>query len=151
VEGIHRLHLGLPPAWSASLQSSSFSALASGSTTIFAQGSFALVTLLTFTATTSPCARPVASLLLFGGLPYRRCPCRLLHPRLVNRSFPTLSYSSFLKCHALYTGGSASALDQFFLADCGLRSTLRARLSASPHQRLLVRPNFRYGRHSLML
>jgi len=81
------------------------------------------------------CAFPSASHLHFGGFPYRKCPCRLHHPRLVRRIIPTLLRSSFLKCHVSCTGGSSSAFDQFFLNDFGLHSPLRVRLSASSQQR----------------
>jgi hypothetical protein len=45
----------------------------------------------------------------------------LSHPRLLKRTFPTLLRPSFLKCHALYAGGSPGAPDQFFPDDIGLR------------------------------
>jgi hypothetical protein len=49
----------------------------------------------------------------------------LSHPRLLKRTFPTLFCPSFLKCHALYAGGSPGAYDQFFPGDIGLRPIRR--------------------------
>jgi hypothetical protein len=92
--------------------------------TAFAQGSFAPEALPSFRATTSPCADPRASHLPFAHLPYGRCPCRLRHPRLVAGTVPLWVCPSILKCHALYAGGSSSALDQFFPDDIGLRLLL---------------------------
>ena len=59
---------------------------------------------------------------------------------------------SFLKCCAPYTGGSTSALNQFFPVDFGLRPIMRgSAFRKAPTKRLLVGVTFRYGRHSFML
>ena len=52
--------------------------------------------------------------------PYRRCPCRWRHPRLVIVTFPTFLCPSVLKCRAPYAGGSSGAPDQFFPDVIGL-------------------------------
>jgi hypothetical protein len=91
--------------------------------TVPAQGSLAPEALPSFIATTSPSASPDASRLYFVLRTYNERPCRLHHPRLVTGTFPTVVYLSVLECCALYTGGSSSANDQFFLDDIGLRPT----------------------------
>ena len=120
--------------------------------TVSAQGSLAPEALPSFIATTSPWADPDASRSHFVLRTYSERPCRLHHPRLVTGTFPTLVYLSVLECCALYTGGSSSAFNQFFLGDIGLRLTTHgSALRVYPHQRLPVGYLFQYGRHSLML
>ena len=58
---------------------------------------------------------------------YRRRPLPLTPSTTGHRDRPALVCPSFLEC-ALYTGGSAGALDQFFPVDFGLRHTTVARL-----------------------
>ena len=59
--------------------------------TVFARGSFTPEALPSFIATTSPCADPGASHLLFVLRTYRRRPCRLHHQRLVIGTVPLWS------------------------------------------------------------
>ena len=119
---------------------------------VFAQGSFAREDITPRHRSYEPMRESSWLSPLFRHQPYKRCPCRLSHPRLLKRTFPTLLRPSFLKCHALYAGGSPGARDQFFPDDIGLR----------PVQQGLGDPgtisptasgegDFRHGRHSLML
>jgi hypothetical protein len=57
--------------------------------TVLAQGPFALVALPPFLAHMGPCADPDASHNHFSFRPYRPCPCRLRHLRLVTGTVPT--------------------------------------------------------------
>jgi len=88
----------------------------------------------------------------FQQLPYRRCPSRLRHPRLVAGTFPLLACPSFLECYVPYAGSSSSALDQFFPDDIGLRLCYPG---SAPrkwyHNGFTWGCRFRRGRHSVML
>ena len=119
---------------------------------VFAQGSFAREDITSRHRDYEPMRESLWLSPLFRHQPYKRCPCRLSHPRLLKRTFPTLLRPSFLKCHALYAGGSPGARDQFFPDDIGLRpvqqglgypSTISPTASGEG--------DFRHGRHSLML
>ena len=65
--------------------------------TAFAQGSFAPEALPSFLATMSPCAGPEPPTSPSRLRPYRRCPCRLRHPRLLLGTVPVFR-SAFLAC-----------------------------------------------------
>ena len=120
--------------------------------TVFARGSFTPEALPSFIATTSPCADPGASHLLFVLRTYRRRPCRLHHQRLVIGTVPLwsvfLSWSAaplvpaVRRVHLTSSSPSTSA----FASLRWLGSSARV-----PTKRLPVGLPFRYGRHSFML
>ena len=120
--------------------------------TVFARGSFTPEALPSFIATTSPCADPGASHLLFVLRTYRRRPCRLHHQRLVIGTLPLwsvfLSWSAaplvpaVRRVHLTSSSPSTSA----FASLRWLGSSARV-----PTKRLPVGLPFRYGRHSFML
>ncbi len=110
--------------------------------TVLTQGSFALETLPSFLATTSPCADPDAShhhfgLFLIGGV-LAAC---AIHSWSSGPSRLSVC-SSFLECCAPFAGGSSGALDQFFPDDFGLRQDIKGSTTTVSHKRIRVGGDF---------